>query len=468
MTETTGITSPGLCRLTVKTPQRLLDLAVPVDVPLADLLPTLLDHAGEGLAEQGIEHGGWVLQRLGEGPLDEESTPETLSLRDGETLHLRPRTEALPAIHFDDLVDGVATSMRARPHGWDARTGRRLLRATAVLLLAAGWVVCALPGGSATTRAAVAAATGLLVLFGAAAASRAVGDSAAGAALGVFVPPYLALAGALLPAGDADPGGQLTGARLLAGAAAAAGGAVLTVAAVAAFVPLLLSLAVIALAGAVWGGLMLTLDVGLGPAASVVAVLAVAVGGLVPSLAFRLSGLRLPVLPSNAEELQEGIDPHPHGQVVDRTALAEEWMTALYAAVGLVCAAVLTALLLDGPDTAARITAGVLCLLLLLHSRGIGNLWQRPAVFLPGLYGIVLAALTAGAELAPERRPVLLAVLLALAGIAAITSWTVPGRRVLPHWGRAGDILHTCAAVALIPLALWVLGVYGDLRAISG
>ncbi|MGW6705888.1 type VII secretion integral membrane protein EccD [Streptomyces sp. NPDC054956] len=468
MTETPGISSPGLCRLTVRTPQRLLDLAVPVDVPLADLLPTLLDHAGEELAEQGIEHGGWVLQRLGGEPLDEESTPEALSLRDGETLHLRPRTEALPAIHFDDLVDGVASTMRERPYGWDAPAGRRLLRTAAVLLLAAGWIVCALPGGGGPTRAAVAGITGLLVLFGAAAASRAVGDSAAGAALGVFVAPYLALAGALLPVGEADGGGQLGGARLLAASAAAAGGAVLAVAAVAAFVPLLLSVAVIALAGAVWGTLMLTLDVGLGPAASLVAVFAVAVGGLVPGLAFRLSGLRLPVLPSNAEQLQEGIDPHPHEGVVSRTALAEEWMTALYAAVGLVCALALSALLLDEPGTPARVTAGVLSLLLLLHSRAIGNLWQRPAVFLPGLYGLVLAALTGASALSPGNRPAVLVTLLVLAGVAIVTSWTVPGRRVLPHWGRAGDILHTCAAVALIPLALWVLGVYGALRAISG
>ncbi|KQX49515.1 MULTISPECIES: type VII secretion integral membrane protein EccD [unclassified Streptomyces] len=468
MTETSGISSPGLCRLAVRTPRRLLDLAVPVDVPLADLLPTLLDHAGEELAEQGIEHGGWVLQRLGEEPLDEEGTPESLSLRDGETLHLRPRVEALPALHFDDLVDGVAGSMRERPHGWTARTGRWTLRATAVLLLAAAWVVCALPGGDAPTRAAVAGAIGLLVLFGAAAASRAVGDSAAGAALGVFVAPFLALAGVLLPAGEADGGGQLTGARILAASAAAAGGAVLSVAAVAAFVPLLLSVAVIALAGAVGGTLMLTLDLTPGPAAAVVAVLAVAVGGLVPGISFRLSGLRLPALPSNAEELQEGIDPHPHAHVVSRTAHAEQWMTALYAAVGLVCVAVLTALLLDDPGTPALVTAGTLCLLLLLHSRTIGNVFQRPAVFLPGLYGLLLAALTVGAGIDPGDRPVLLAVLLTLAGSTAVASWTVPGRRVLPHWGRAGDILHTCAAVALIPLVLWVLGVYGALRAVSG
>ncbi|MGW1230593.1 EsaB/YukD family protein, partial [Streptomyces sp. NPDC002530] len=149
----TDISAPGLCRLTVRTPERLIDLAVPADVPVADLLPILLDHAGDGLAEKGIEHGGWVLQRLGEKPLDEESTPEALSLRDGETLLLRPRNDALPAIHFDDLVDGVSTTMRERPHGWAARTSRWLLRGAAVVLLAAGLLVPALPGGSPALRA---------------------------------------------------------------------------------------------------------------------------------------------------------------------------------------------------------------------------------------------------------------------------------------------------------------------------
>ncbi|WP_335937624.1 type VII secretion integral membrane protein EccD [Streptomyces sp. PTD5-9] len=464
----TDISSPGLCRLTVRTPRRTLDLAVPGDVPVADLLPTLLDHAGEDLAEQGIEHGGWVLQRLGEEPLDEESTPEALGLRDGETLHLRPRAEVLPPIHFDDLVDGVAGAMRERPHGWDTRTSRWLLRGTAVVLLAAGLLVLALPGGSAPLRAAVAAGTALLVLFGAASASRAVGDSAAGAALGALVAPYLALAGALLPVGDPDAGGQLLGARLLAASAAAAGGAILAVAAVAAFVPLLLCAAVVAVAGAVWAVLMLALDVPAGHAASVVAVVAVVFGGLVPGLAFRLSGLRLPALPTNAEQLQEGIEPHPHQRVVSRTGLAEEWMTALYAAVGVVCAGVLTALVLDAPGAPSLVTAAVLCLLLLLHARGVGQVWQRPAVLLPGLYGLVLMAVRAAGELPAGQRPALLAGLLAAAAVAAIASWTVPGRRLLPYWGRAADILHTLAAVALIPLSLWVLGVYGALRGVTG
>ncbi|MER5888278.1 type VII secretion integral membrane protein EccD [Streptomyces sp. NPDC001941] len=462
----TDVSTSGLCRLAVRTPRRLVELAVPADVPVADLLPTLLDHAGGGLAEEGIEHDGWVLQRLGEEPLDAESTLEDLALRDGETLHLRPRSQALPPLHFDDLVDAVATTMRTRPHGWAERTSRWLLRAATVAFLAAGLVVLSLTGGASTLRAAAAAATAVLVLCGAVAASRAVGDSAAGAALGALVPPYLALAGALLPQGV--PGPQLTGARLLAGSAAGAGGAVLAVAAVAAFVPLLAGAAVVAVAGVLWGGLMMLLDVSAGHAASVVAVAAVLFGGLVPGISFRLSGLRLPALPTNAEQLQEGIEPHPHQQVVDRTALAEEWMTALYAATGLVCTALVTVLVAGRPGTPALVTAAVLSVLLLLHARGVGHAWQRPAVLAPGLYGLVLMAVQLATTMDAQRRPALLAVLLALAASTAIASWTVPGRRLLPYWGRGADVLHTLCAVALLPLSLWVLGVYATLRGISG
>lgn len=54
----------GLCRLTVRAPARTIDLAVPADVPVADLLPAVLGYAGDDLAEQGVEHAGWIDLRL--------------------------------------------------------------------------------------------------------------------------------------------------------------------------------------------------------------------------------------------------------------------------------------------------------------------------------------------------------------------------------------------------------------------
>ncbi|OEV07168.1 secretion protein snm4, partial [Streptomyces nanshensis] len=174
------IQTAGLCRLTVRAPKKSIDLGVPSDVPVADLLPAVLGYGGEDLDEAGIDHGGWVLQRLGGEPLDEERTLDSYDLRDGETLYLRPRTEALPEVHLDDLVDGIATTMADSPFGWSPKASRRLLLGLAVLALTGGLVVLALPGGSSGLRAVCAAVVGMLLVAGAGSASRAVGDAGAG------------------------------------------------------------------------------------------------------------------------------------------------------------------------------------------------------------------------------------------------------------------------------------------------
>jgi len=58
-----------LCRLNICGPARRVELAVPAHVPLIDLLPAMIGHLGQNLADAGLEHGGWVLQKLGEPPL---------------------------------------------------------------------------------------------------------------------------------------------------------------------------------------------------------------------------------------------------------------------------------------------------------------------------------------------------------------------------------------------------------------
>ncbi|MGW3957996.1 type VII secretion integral membrane protein EccD, partial [Streptomyces sp. NPDC004752] len=186
----TDSTVAHLCRITVRAPQKSMDLAVPGDIPVADLLPALLDYAGEDIQEAGLEHGGWVLQRLGGAPLDEESTLDAAGVRDGETLHLRPRADALPEPHFDDLVDGIATNMERRPFAWTPTVSRRVLIGLTVTALAAGSVLLALPGMDIRLRVGILFAGGLLMLAGAASASRAVGDAGAGAALGVMATLY--------------------------------------------------------------------------------------------------------------------------------------------------------------------------------------------------------------------------------------------------------------------------------------
>ncbi|MFF5772221.1 type VII secretion integral membrane protein EccD [Streptomyces californicus] len=458
-----------LCRLTVRAPARSIDLAVPADVPVADLLPAVLGYAGDNLEEAGLDHGGWVLQRLGGEPLDEERTLDSYGLRDGDTLYLRPRAEALPEVHLDDLVDGIATTMRDHPFGWTPKVSRRVLLGIVVAVLIGGVLVIAWPGGSSLSRSVFTTAAGLLLLAGAGAASRAVGDAGAGAALGFMVGPYLALAGWLLPGGElSGPHAYETlGARLLAASAALAGGAVLALAVVAAFAALFLSVAVVSLFAAVAAVLLLTTDLAPVHAAGILAVLAVILGAFVPSLAFRMSGMRMPPLPTNAQQLQEGIEPHPAAAVSARAVLADGWMTSLYGAVGVVGAACVVVLARER-ELAEIIMTVALCLLLVLHARGLGNIWQRMSLVVPGVLGLLLLVLVAAPATSPGSRLITAAGLLAAAAAVAIAAWTVPGRRLVPYWGRAGEILHSALAIAVLPLALWVLGVYGALRAING
>lgn len=197
----------GLCRLRFRGPLKVVELSVPSDVPLGDLLPTVVGFSGkdgEDLAEEAVEAGGWVLQRLGAEPLDEELSAEALGLKDGEELQLRHRRDTMPLVHFDDLVDGIATGLRERGDSWRPALTHHLALAVALLALAGGIALLALPGPD-QPRITAAAVTGVLLLLCAGSASRAVGDAGAGTALGAAAVPYLALAGALLPDGSGDP-----------------------------------------------------------------------------------------------------------------------------------------------------------------------------------------------------------------------------------------------------------------------
>ena len=55
----------GLAKVVIAAPKRRLDLALPEQIPLAMLLPSVLPRADEALADSGLEHGGWTLRRLG-------------------------------------------------------------------------------------------------------------------------------------------------------------------------------------------------------------------------------------------------------------------------------------------------------------------------------------------------------------------------------------------------------------------
>ncbi|MFG2631470.1 type VII secretion integral membrane protein EccD [Streptomyces sp. NPDC048473] len=458
----------GLCRLTIRAPEKSLDLAVPSDIPFADLLPVIVGQAGDGLDEAGVEHGGWVLQRIGGDPLDGEGTPDSLELRDGTVLLLRPQIEALPPVRYDNLVDAVSTTVRGLPFAWTATISRWSLRLMMTAALLGCLAMIAMPG-DVGSRIMLSAGAALLILAGAGAAARVLDDRPGGVLLGLVATGFLVLCGVFV-VGDplsSPRTHQEAGAQLLAGSVAGAIGAVLALTVVAAFAVVFTAAAVLCVAGAVGGILMLSLDMSSSDAAAGVAAAAVIFGAFVPMLSFSLSGLRLPPLPTNAEQLEEGIEPHSGDDIAGRASATDHWISGFYLAVGAICAASMAGMARH-PDTPQIVTSALLALLLVLHARNLGTAWQRLALITPAALGILMLVTAYARDHGPGARLLTGGVLLLIAALLAVMGWTVPGRRMLPHWGRAGDVLQSVTAVALLPTVLWTLGVYQALRAING
>jgi hypothetical protein len=107
--------------------------------------------------------------------------------------------------------------------------------------------------------------------------------------------------------------------------------------------------------------------------------------------------------------------------------------------------------------------------ILLLRSRGLVSTWQRLSALVPAGYALTLLVIgTADRSIWGVRLVLLMLPALVLAVAAVAFSHTLPGRRIHPLWGRIGDVFEWLAAIAMIPLLLGLLGVYGWARSLAG
>ncbi|MFI0444795.1 type VII secretion integral membrane protein EccD [Actinomadura sp. 6N118] len=452
------------CRITVVAPSGWIEVAVPSDVPVADLLPVLVQQAGEHAAEEGLEHSGWVLQRLGDEALDEDLTPAALGLLDGDTLYLRPRSARMPVLEFDDVVDGVSTGVRSRPSRWRDTTTHWLFLGLTGVTLAMALAVLMLPAPPAQrTAGAVAIEIGLLAA--AASMSRAFADTAAGVLLGVAALPFAALTGMLGVRLEAVTGvtGDLAGPELVAMSASVAGAAFLAMLGVGAAGPLFLTAGSVGVVGVLGGALEVGTRLNGTRSAAVIVTILLLLAPSVPTTSFRLARMRLPVLPRTPEELQQDLEPIASSALLDRAAVADHYMTGLFSGIGAVSAVCMTLLLREsGWETAWML--GAVCVALLLRSRVMSGAWARLTVVVPACYGIGLYLVHwTGDRL--HTFPAVLAVLVALTGLLLVGAQRMPGKRLLPYWGRAADLAESAVSIALPILMLAVLHVYGWARA---
>ncbi|MEJ2888234.1 type VII secretion integral membrane protein EccD [Actinomycetospora aeridis] len=465
-------------RVSVLAPRTRVDVALPPDVPLADLLPVLLDMTGESVRGSGA---GWTLAPLGQGPVDPSRTLASLGVLDGDQLVLRRRADAAPPPLFDDVVDAVAEATPRSYRAWGPGPARVLGLCGLALGLAGAVLALVVVGRAPGTAgglgtAVVAGVAALVTLALAAVCTRVLDETGAGSVLAAGAVGLAAVAGvAAVP--WSGPGALTVTAgapQLLLGAALAA--------AVAAACLLTLGsagrTAVAALLAALTAAVLVVVAAGVatvvdaGDAAGIAAgagALALVASALLPRTGIALARLPLPRVPGSAEELADDPGVAEHADIERRADRAHAALSGLVVGCGVVTAGAVSVMAL-APATGWRgvagwVLAGLLTALLALRSRTYANGVQAVA--------LLVCALLAGTGLligwllvAPPLVALLAvpAVSLAAGAAALVLGVVVPRRRFSPVARRAVDVAEAIGIAAVLPLALAVMDLYTAMR----
>ncbi|MFF5212393.1 type VII secretion integral membrane protein EccD [Streptosporangium sp. NPDC000396] len=456
---------PALCHVTIVAPHRKVDLALPADIPLPHVLPSLLRAVGEAGGDSA-SGPGWVLQRLGGPPLDIGQSLGALGVLDGEILYLRPREAVLPPAMFDDVADVIATGVTEGPGKWGDKHTRLVGLGVAMATLVTGSAVMALAGPPWTVSAVVAGVFAILLIIAGTALSRALGDSSSGALIGYAALPYGFFAGLMAPASAGGPFG-FGAPNMLAAFACVGLVATISLIAIADGVPGFLGAAIASMVGSVSAAVVMFSGASPAGVAAVALAILLALNPLVPMLSFRLARLPMPTMPTSAEELRNDNQQVDGESIGERTIHAQRYATGLVAGTGMVALVAQLYLVMNGGWVAVATTLA-LSLTLIMRVRVFHGFGQRLWLMISGVAGILALVISQVAGAGGVVALVAVMGLLCAATISASMGLWLPSGKPSPFWGRAGDILEILLIVALFPLALGVLDVYSWVRGLAG
>jgi len=451
-------------RVTVVAPRTRIDVALPADVAIADLQPMLLDMAKEATPDGGARHGGWCLAKLGEAPLDPSRTLASLGVVDGDLLQLRRRSENPPPPLYDDVVDAIAESQPASFRPWTKETAHRIGHTAAVLALLTAAVAVLLSGPFAggTNGLGAAIAAGVTAIL-----AVTIGATVAHAYAAPTTGVVIAAAGGL-------PMAFVCGLYVVPGSP---GRANLLLACVFVLIVAAGSIMVVGTGHTVFVAAGTTS--GLGAIAFLIATLVaeptagIAAGAaavslaalsILPRITIQLAKLPLPSVPRDADDLREDSGFPDFSVIERRTGLAHEYMTGMIIGCGLV-AALSAVLAASGPGYWGVLEGGAVAAVLLLRGRTYANGAQAVALLLTGM--LAAAGLLIGwlVESTPLNRLVLVfGVLIVAAAATLVIGIVFPEQRFSPVLRRSVDVLEALLIVSVLPLALAVMNLYGNVR----
>jgi type VII secretion integral membrane protein EccD len=454
----------SLVRVTVKAPQREIDVALPADVAVAELLPYILRHAGEDAADAGERHAGWLLRRPVGDRLDPQRTLGAQRVLDGELLHLAPGDAEWPELEYEDLVETIASGARRAGRGWGKAATRRGGLVMSASIALAGTLVTLLFEPPWRTGGAVLLVAAVVLLAAGVLVARAIPDARAGAVFAGCSLPYAFLGGLLLTA-PGHAGLTEVGARqlLLATTAVLVFGVAgfVGVAALGRIFAAAIAVGVLGIVGALAAG-------ALPPDGAAAVVLAVGLGLLpgYPLLAIRLGRLPVPSLPQRSADLFTDDPPPPAPDVFAAAARTDEILSGLLAGLSVV-SVVAAAFLAGHGGTAQQLLLAAAALVLLLRARLFPVPRQRiPLLAAGGLTAAILTGLRASLAGGNGGLAVVLLAVVAVALLVAAAGLVYSRRQPSPYLGRIGDALDVVGILALVPLTATIAGFLAYVQAL--
>ena len=443
-------------------PRTRIDLALPSDVAVADLLPMVLKMAGETTPDGGSRHGGWCLAKLGGAAIDPDRTLGSLGVVDGDLLQLRRRSENPPPPLFDDVVEAIAVCAPDSYRPWTERTARTIGLVAGGLALLASAVALFLVGPDLRLGAALVAGGGALAtLVAGAVIARVYAEPITGVLVAAASPPLGLVSGIYLVPGHGEPENLLLGCTL---ALVLAISALLVLGdGITPFVAVTTAAALGALA-ALAGTLIDHPTPGIAAGLASVALGAISV---LPRLTIQLARLPLPQVPGSAEDLQDDEGRLPDYAAIERRAgRAHEYLTGMIIGSGAVAA--IGAVWASTAGAFGVAFGAVVAAVLLLRARSYANGSQAIALLLSGM--VTVGGLVAGWLLTASpfvRLMLIFSGLLALAALAIVLGVIVPRRRFSPVLRRCVDVAEAILIASVLPLALGVMDLYDTFRSLA-
>ncbi len=475
------VRAPDLARVTILAKHTQVDMAIPVDVPVALVIPSVVDMVAQHSRTNDFDQGGerfqpaeWVLARIGQPPFSNSLSLGEQGVRDGELLMLESADHVAPTPLFDDIMYNVAIADGDNFRTWSPRLARLSASAIAVLTMIVGCagLLAAPEAMSGYITGAVAALLTILLVVAGTVLSRMYGDTATALVLGGCALPSAFAAGMLLVPLQHHHYGW---ANLLLGSVLFGATAVLAWRVSGVGLALFIGASTVSLFAIVAAlvGLLTTQPTrALGAGA---AVLALGALSLAPRASMLLARLPLPPVPSPGTPIDPTEDdPDDHRALPTMDVLREKSERARLYVGGIVGATTLVTVVgsLAGCNPGAHTPfwpgialAMVSAIVLLFRSRTYTSA-ELAVVLIAGGAAILLAVMLGAALTQSQPLAVFGAAMVLLIG-ALICGLIIPNQTATPPMRRAVELLEYAFVAAILPLAFWVANLYSIIRSLS-